>query len=399
MAQGINKAIAYKKETTWGTKASDTGGQLLRRVTGSFQLEKDTYQSDEINTSQQVKDMRHGTRRATGSLSGELSGGAYEEFIAAALRKDFVAGVTTGPIAVIAASESAGVSTFVRSTGSFITNGFKKGDVVNVSGFTDPANNGLFVIVDVVALILTVEHFDEGGALVAEAEGDTVTILVKGQKSLIPSSGHTDDSFTVEEYFADDVLSRTFLGMQVDTMAINLSPNSMATVEFGFMGKNAEPATGTRYFASPTAQTAEGTYSGVDGLLIINGVANRKVTSLTLNVAEGIQQEAVIGSTSIGAKARGKANVTGSLSAIYDANTFLNYFDGETEVSVTYALRSADGTEAFSLTMPRVKFGSGTTDDGEKVIILNVDFTALEYIDGSTAIDGTTLSIQDTTLS
>jgi hypothetical protein len=399
MAQGINKLIAYKKETTWGTKASDTGGQLLRRVTGSFQLEKDTYQSDEINTSQQVKDMRHGTRRATGSLSGELSGGAYEEFIAAALRKDFAAGVTTGPVAVIAAAESGGVSTFVRSTGSFITNGFKKGDVVNVSGFTDASNNGLFVVVDVVALTLTVEHFDEGGVLVAEAEGDTVTIAVKGQKSLIPLTGHTDDSFTVEEYFGDDVLSRTFLGMQVDNMSINLAPNSMATVEFGFMGKNAEEATSTRYFASPTAQTGEGSYSGVDGLLLVNGVANRKVTSLSLTVAQGIQQEAVIGSTSIGAKARGKALVSGSISAIYDSNTFLNYFDGEDEVSVTYALRSADGTEAFSITMPRVKFSSGTTDDGEKVIILNADFTALEYVDGSGVIDPTTLSIQDTTLS
>jgi hypothetical protein len=398
MAQGINKLIAYKKETTWGVKASDTGGQLLRRVTGSFQLEKDTYQSDEINTSQQVKDFRHGTRKAAGSLSGEISGGAFEEFIAAALRKDFVAGVTTGSIVVIAANETAGVSTFVRSTGSFVSNGFKTGDVISTSGFSDPSNNGLFVLVNVEALTITVEHFDEGGALVTEAEGDSVTILVKGQKSLIPASGHTDDSFTVEEYFGDDVLSRTFLGMQVDNMAINLAPNSMATVEFGFMGKNAEEATAVRYFTNPSPQTAEGVYSGVDGLLIVNGVANRKVTSLSLSVAQGIQQEAVIGSTSIGAKARGKALVTGQLSAIYDSNTFLNYFDGETEVSVTYALRSADGTEAFSMTLPRVKFGSGTTDDGEKVIILNVDFTALEYIDGSSVIDGTTLSIQDTTL-
>lgn len=399
MAQGINKVITYKAEATWGTKPAASGAQTIRRVTGSFQLEKDTYASNEINTAQQVEDFRHGTRRASGSLSGEISGGAYEDFMAAAVRKAFAAGVTTGAIAVIAAAETAGVSTFVRSTGSFITDGFKEGDVINVSGFTEDDNNGLFVIVSVVALTLTVEHFDEGGTLTTEAEGDTVTILVKGQKTYVPTSSHTDTSFSIEEWNSDDEISQVFLGMQVDTMSVNIAPNSMATVEFGFMGKDAEQATASQYFTSPTAQTAEGVYSGPDGLLLINGVANRKVTTMSLSLANGISQEPVIGSTSIGAKSRGKVNVTGSLSAIFDDTTILNYFDGETEVSLTYALLSADGTEAFSIHLPRVKLGSGTRDDGEKVVILSADFQALREISGSTTVDPTTLAIQDTTLS
>jgi hypothetical protein len=398
MAEGINKLITYKKETTWGEKPANTGGQLLRRVTGSFQLEKEVYQSEEINSSQQVKDMRHGTRRATGSLSGEISGTAYGDFIAAALRKDFATGVTTGAIATIAADEDTGTSKYIRSAGSFVTDGFKVGDVVVVSGFTTAANNGLFVVVGVTATELTIEHFSETGALVDEVEGDTVTIAVKGKKTLVPQSNHTNDSFTVEEWHSDDSISRISLGQQVDSMSINVAPNSMATIEFGFLGKNAEPSTGSRYFTAPTAQPSEGIYSGPDGLLIINAVANRKVTSLSLSVANGITQEAVIGSNSIGAKSRGKVNVTGSLSAIFDSNTILNYFDNETEVSVTYALRSADGTDAFSVTMPRVKLGSGTNDDGEKVIILSADFTALERTDGSTVNDATTIAVQDTTL-
>lgn len=398
MAEGIQKLITYKKETTWGEKPANTGGQLLRRVTGSFQLEKEVYQSEEINSSQQVKDMRHGTRRATGSLSGEISGTAYADFIAAALRKDFATGVTTGAIATIAADEDTGTSKYIRSAGSFVTDGFKVGDVVVVSGFTTAANNGLFVVVGVTATELTIEHFSETGALVDEVEGDTVTIAVKGKKTLVPQSSHTNDSFTVEEWHSDDSISRISLGQQVDSMSINVAPNSMATIEFGFLGKNAEPSTGSRYFTAPTAQPSEGIYSGPDGLLIINGVANRKVTSLSLSVANGITQEAVIGSNSIGAKSRGKVNVTGSLSAIFDSNTILNYFDNETEVSITYALRSADGTDAFSVTMPRVKLGSGTNDDGEKVIILSADFTALERTDGSTVNDATTIAVQDTTL-
>ncbi len=397
-SQGINKSIAIKKETTWGVKAGATGASLLRRVTGAFQLEKDTYQSNEINTAQQVSDFRHGTRRATGSLSGEISGSSYELLIAAALRKDFAAGATTGAVITIAADEDTGVSKFIRSSGSFLTDGFKNGDVVNVSGFTTADNNGLFVVVDVTALEMTVEHFDEGGVLVDEAEGDSVTISVKGKKTLIPTSGHTDDSFTVEEWHSDSSISRTFLGMQVDTMNLNIGANAMATIDFGFLGKDAETPTGAQYFTTPAAQGSDAIYSGPDGLLLINGVANRKVTSLSLSLANGIQQEAVIGSNSIGAKARSKATVSISGSAILDSDDILGYFDAEDEISVTYALRSADGADAFSVTMPRVKIGSSTTDDGEKVIILSFDGTALLYGDGATDIDATTLSIQDTTL-
>jgi hypothetical protein len=396
-SQGINKSIAIKKETTWGVKASDTGARLLRRVTGGFQLEKDTYQSEEIRTSQQVSDMRHGTRRASGQISGEVSGSSYDELMAAAVRKDFVAGATTGAVITISADEDAGVSTFPRSSGSYITDGFKVGDVIDVSGFTDPSNNGLFVVTNVVALTLTVEHFDEDGALVDEVAGDTVTIVAKGKRTWVPTSAHTDDSFTVEEYYPDSLISRIFLGMQVDQMNINVAPNAMATIDFSFLGKNAETPTGSQYFSSPTAQGTEPIYSGPDGLLIINGVASRKVTSLAVSLANGITQEAVIGSDSIGAKSRGKVNVTLSGSAIFDDDTILGYFDAETEVSVTYALRSADNTDAFAITMPRVKIGSGTTDDGEKVIILSFDGMALEH-PGTTTIPQTTIILQDTTL-
>lgn len=398
MAQGVNKVVIAKKEASWGTKPTATGAQLYRRVTGSFQLEKDGYESGEINTSQQVKDFRHGSRRASGTLNGEISGSAYTDFIQAALRRDFTSGVTTGAVIVIAASEVGGVSKFVRSTGSFVTNGFKNGDVISVSGFTDANNNGLFVVIGVTATELTIEHFDEGGVLVTEAEGDSVTILAKGKSTYVPVSNHTDDSFTVEEFYDDANISRTFLGMIVDTMAINIAPNSMATIDFGFMGKDAEAPTGSQYFTNPTAQPNEGIYSGPDGLLILNGVASRKVTSLTLNVANGTVMEPVIGSVSQGAKSRGKVSVTGSLSAIFDSSAIFDYFDDETEISLTYALRSADGTEAFALHMDRVKVNSGTTDDGEKNIILSADFQALEYLGNADGATNTTLKVVDTTL-
>jgi len=394
-AQGINKLLVAKKEVTWGTKATAGSANYYRRVTGSFQLEKDTYTSNEIRPSQQTSDMRHGTRKSSGTINGELAGNSYEEFIQAALRKDFIAGATTGAQTTISATATTNL--FTRSAGSFVTDGFNVGTVILNSGFVAPGNNGLFVILSMSATVLTVAPL-AGQTIVTVAAGASVTILEKGKKTYVPLTAHTDDSFTVEEWHPDALVSRIFLGQQVDTLALGLQPNSMATIDIGFMGKDAEAATSSAYFTTPTAVGGEGIYSAPDGFLFINGVANGKVTSLTINVANGIQQEAVIGSNSIGSKSRGKVAATVSGSAIFADSTILNYFDAETEVSIIYVLMTADDTNAFSVYMPRVKIGSSNTDDGEKVIILSFDGTALEYTGSGVGIQKTTIQISDTTL-
>jgi hypothetical protein len=392
-AQGINKLLVAKKESTWGTKASASGASYYRRVTGSFQLEKDTYNSNEILPSQQMRDMRHGTRKSSGSISGELSGSAYEEFIQAAVRKDFVTGATTGAVITISAT----VGTFVRSAGSFVTDGFAVGNVINSSGFVAAGNNGLFVITAMSATVLTVSPL-AGQTQVIVAAGASVTLAEKGKKTFVPLTSHTDDSFTVEEWHPDATISRVFTGQQVNSMAIALQPNAMATIDFGFMGKDAETATSSAYFTTPTAIGGEGIYSAPDGVLLVNGVVNGVVTGLNITVDNGIQQTAVIGSNTIGAKSRGKVAVTVEGSAIFQDTTILNYFDAETEVSLTYVLTTANNTDAFAIHLPRVKIGSASTNDGENVVILSFSGVALEYTGSAVGVTQTTIQIQDTTL-
>lgn len=397
MSQGILKEIAFKEEGTWGTKPSNSGAKLLRRVTGTFQLEKDAFTSNEINTSQQVRDSRHGTRSSTGTLSGELSGGAYADFLSAGVRGTFATGSTL-TASTTSLTVAGSVVTIVRAAGSYITDGFKVGSVIRTTGFATAVNNTLSIVVSLTATDLVVVAFDEVSPFVAEAAGAAVTVAVAGKTVIAPLTNQTDKSFTVEEFFPDTLISRTFLGQQVDTVAVAIAPNSMVTADFTFLGRDAEAPTGARYFTAPTAQTVEGTYSGQDGVLIINGVVNRKVTSLSLNIANNINQEPVIGSNIVGAKSRGKVMVTGSLSAIFDNDTILDFFNNESEVSITYALRSADRTEAFAVTLPRVKVNSGTTTDGEIVTIIDADIEALEYVGSASGVVNTTILLQDTTI-
>ena len=95
IGQGIEKEVRFKKETTFGTAESASGAQLLRRVSSTVDLNKGTYQSNEIATHQQDVDVRHGVRLVGGAISCELSVGTFEEFLAAALRKAWAAGSST----------------------------------------------------------------------------------------------------------------------------------------------------------------------------------------------------------------------------------------------------------------------------------------------------------------
>jgi hypothetical protein len=396
MADGINKIVIAKKETVWGTKPVATAAQLYPRVTGSFQLEKETYASNAIRPSQQVGDSRHGTRKSTGSLEGELQCGAYKEFQAAALRKDYAGTATTGALTTISST----VGTLVRTAGSFITDGFRNGMIITVTGFTAPAtaNNARYVIVDVIALTLSVRKVDQAAVpMVVKAAGDSVTIALQGKLTFTPQTGHTNDSFSIEEFNSDIPMSRITLGQQVNTMEMSLSPNGMVANTFAFMGKDAEASTAVQYFTSPTAVPATGTMSTADGLCLIAGLGVCTLSSFSMTVDNGITQEAVIACKGIGAKSRGKVKVSGSFTAILLDSTYIEYFNLEQEVSFSLTVNGTDGT-TFSIFMPRMKINSATTDDGEKVIILSVNYDALEYVGINAAIEKTTLTLSDSSL-
>ena len=113
ISQGVSKRVAYKKETNWGDLPGATGAKEIRRVTATFNLTKETYESQEIRSDYQVASFSHGIRSVDGSINGELSPGTYSDFIASAVAKDFVAGLTIASVtADIAAAVGLGTKAF-----------------------------------------------------------------------------------------------------------------------------------------------------------------------------------------------------------------------------------------------------------------------------------------------
>lgn len=390
---GVNRQVIYAKEAAgqWGVPALASAGKYLRRTTIDLSLTRDMYESAEISSTAQTLDARNGMDKVEGTLNAEISAGSYADFWAALLRGPWVAGVSFTGTTVSAAATT---NKFVRSAGSWTTDGFKVGKVINTSGFATAANNGNFTILTMTATDLVVD-----ATLVTEAAGASVTVKVAGKTLQIPllPSARTNDSFTVEQYFDTIGVSRVATGLKVNKADVKISPNSMATVDFGLMGKGMATAS-TPYFTSPAAASTTGVMSGSAGALYVGGVKKGVVTSFDCSIDGGMETGTVIGSRLAADIFLGRIKATGKFSIYFIDDTIFNAFTNETDVRLEVRLDDSNG-KSFVLSFPRIKLGSAPVDDKENGGLLSeVNFTALLNDGTDLTKEQSTVVVQDTSL-
>lgn len=405
IASGVQTVLGIKKETTAGTIAGATGAQLLRRTTATLELTKDTYESQEKVSHFQVTDFRHGVRRVSGTIDGELSPATYALFMAAALRKDFASGSTTGAITTVAAAAGP-PGTFTRSSGSFLTDGFKVGDIVRWTGWatTGADNNSRnYRITALTATVMTVGTATTGASggaeeVDAKSSGDSVTCTVVGKKSWIPISGHTSDSFTIEKWYPDVTESERFVGCRVASMRLSLPATGLATVSFGIVGVSLQTGTAA-YFTSPTAATSTGLTAAVNGRIRAGGADVGVITGAEIGVDLGIGGDPVVGSNTVPGLFYGRSRVSGQLTAFFEDATLRDLFINETEAAIQVQLTTSESIVAdfLAIAANRVKFGGASKSDPDNAIVQTLPFTSLIDTAGgaAAATDESSLIIQD----
>jgi hypothetical protein len=403
IATGVFKKLSLKKQTALNTKApAGAAGtaRYMRRVTSTLDLNKATYQSAEILASQQRRDFRHGVRSIKGSISGELSVGGYQLPFESIMRQVVQAAASTGAQTnMTAASTGTNIGTFTRAAGSFITDGFKIGDVVLWSGWATtgvPNNAHNMMITALTATVMTVITLD-GVAIGAKAAGDSVTCVLAGKKTWVPQSGHTRDYYTIEHFFGDIAQSEQFTDCVFTGANIQLPPTGMATVEFPVMGLDMQTGT-VEYFTTPANPPTGGILAAVNGVLLVAGVPVAAITGMTINVNGNYSAPGgVVGANVDPDIFPGVLEVTGQITVLFQDATYRNMFVNETEAAVAVALTASNAANAgfTSFVMPRVKFGGASKDDGTAGLTLTMPFTALELVSGSAVDLPTTISIQD----
>lgn len=401
LASGVNKQVAFKKETTYATLPGASGAQLARRVDASFNLAKDTYESNEIRTDYQVADMRHGINRTTGTLNGELSPGSYSTFLASLLKRDFsVLAAETG-LSITIAAATAPFYTITRASGSWLTGGKKVGQVGRLTAgtFNVANSNKNLLIVGVTALALTVMPLN-GQALVAEGPIASATWTTPGRITYVPQTGHTDDSYTFEEWFNDISRGEVYVGNKVTQASIQLPPTGLTTLSLGFAGqKLGQEPSGVRYFTSPTAAGTSGLLASVNGALVINGLAQTVITGMNFEINGNFSGDGVVGANYVPQQFPGRVRVSGQFTAYYENGDLPALFYDESEIAIAVAMStgSSAAAEFMSFALSRVKVGGAEKNDGEGGVVRTYPFTALLNVNGgpTSQHELTTISVHD----
>jgi hypothetical protein len=400
-AAGVYKQVAFKRNTgAYGALPSNAGGQLLRRTQSTLNLTKDIYKSNEINTHMQDQDVRHGVRRVSGSIQGELSAGTYSDFFAAALRRDFTAGEVDAGLNLTIAAGAGSTYTITRDAGSFITDGFKKGDVVRLTaGAFNAANlNKNLVVVNLTALVATVMVLN-GSTLTAEGPIAAATLAVAGKKTFMPSSGQTAIDYAIEHWYADVGISHVFTGCMPTQITLNLPPTGMATIETQFVGQNLGQKGSAQYFDAAAAATTTGIMAAVNGMLVAGGTRVATVTGAQATINGNRSGDPVVGSNVLPFSFAGRLQASGQLTVYLADSTFYDAFDNETELDLYLALTADDtaNSDFLSLVLPRLKLSGASMNDGEGGIVMTCPFTALYNSAGGTGTtaEQTTLVVQD----
>ena len=392
----VGLALAYRRETTFGTLATnDATAKVIPYVSSSIGLTKSTIGSQEVRSDFQVATMRHGNRGVGGDLQLQLQTGTYQELMSSAVRRDWTTITALAALTNVSAAALTVGGTFTRATGSWITDGLYVGLVVRMTGWTTTAagnNNRNYTIIALTATVMTVAE-----TVAAKAAGDSVVVSVPGRVTFMPTTGHTQTSYTVEEWKPDVPRSHRHVGLRVNTMSLSMQPNDRATLSFGFIGRDSQ-VSASRYFTSATVPSASVMQVGHQGSLVVGGNVLGTVTALTVNVSNSMEAGAVVGSPLTPDVFHGPMMVSGSFSVYEESGTLYDVFDAESEIALI--LRAQDDTSANSgfinLCLPRIKLAGGSYSTANQSRVQSFDYTAL--LASATGNQATTLILQDSSI-
>lgn len=401
LARGITRRVAMATQTALGTRASAGGGTILRRITAEANPQIDTFGSQEILQSQQVRDLRNGGGRGQIAYNSHLAPGAQNLFFEGLLRRPFSTGPSVVLTNVTAAAGPPG--TFTRAAGSWITDGFRAGMVVRHTGWatTGAANNARnYRIIGLTATVMTV--LGTGDEVVAaKAAGDSVTIAAPGRVTWIPATGQVIPYFTYEDLFPDmtPVRCDIYEDARMQAMSINVPASGLVNMSAQMLAREFVLAQAA-HFSSPGAASTIPALSGVTGLLRVNGADTALITSLGLQIGQQVGGDPVVAANRLPDLFVGPLSVQGSGAAYLRDYGMFDLFRNETEAELIL-LMDADSTlngHFICITLPRIRIVNPNKSDGPLQIMQRFNFVALENTVSGGAFEATTIMVQDSAL-
>lgn len=390
-ATGVAKQVVIAREITEGVNPV-TGGQTLRRVSSDLSLNKDSYESQEILVSQQLRDARHGVHRPQGTFAGQLSPGSFNDFWEGILRSDWVAGASMTGLSLTLNTTG---GTLTLGAPGFFAGGLFQEDIIVLSGITG-GNSGLngakLRINSLSDTVITTRDLPIGlttGALTG------VTLTVAGKKLYTPPTGQVYHSYTMEHWFSDVAVSEAFVGCKFGNTSVALPSTGLVTFSTQIIGIDMKEGT-SRALTSPLDVSTSNALAAVNGKLSFGGLDLGVVTGMNLQIAGALGADPVVGSNIVPHVFNGRLRVTGSMTVLFEDEDIFDTFLNEQEVAVSVMLYSGatSASDFIRFTLPRLKLMSSAKSDGDMSLIQSFNFTALENV-SNPRYDPSTIILQD----
>ncbi len=349
---GSNVSLTYIPEVTRGTTPVTPQMIVLRANSRNINPVKNLLTSNELRADRLAGRARHGFRSAVGSIGFELTTGDQDTWLEACLGGTW-ADITGTATATITTTQS--TRTYTRAAGSFLTDGFLPGDYILVAGMVNAASNGRKTIATVSALVLTtVEAIGANETSVAAVSFDHLGKRLK--------VGTTLRTFTIERRFLGVTQFQTFTGVAVNNMSLNIQPENVVTGSYDLIGMNFGAMSATSLNATPTAASAVAPYDGFIGALHENNLVLGLITGMTLQVNNGRSLQPVLFTSGSPDVFDGTAEVTGSVTVLFQDDVMYNKFVNETVSSVNLRMDDLLGVEFMRVQVPSLIYTSGDMD-------------------------------------
>ncbi len=324
-------------------------------------LDREELESQEVRPSRAKAQSRQGFSSASGNFGFELALRAQTEWITM-----IQGGVWTKPAisgdpdyAMAAATPSVGKARITRATGSFITEGFRPGDVITTTLFTDANNNRQWRILALTAT--TLDLGDPTSAAVTAASSAPPVITYPGYRIDLGLNIYTN---TLERRFATTSQYDVWRGFTVNELQLTLNPKEIVSGTVSLIGLTGSVMTGTSIATSGVAapsQTAPMTL--FTGEIYEGGTRQALLTSMDVTISNNRTTEAVIGSATSPAIFEGSQGVSGSMTFFMADGIINNKFWNETNSSLFLKMQDpTSATDFISLSIPSLKYMSADID-------------------------------------
>lgn len=184
-------------------------------------------------------------------------------------------------------------------------------------------------------------------------------------------------TFSIERRFTDIAQYQAFAGCAINSMRMQMQPDSMATIEFGIVGMSGGGFSATS-LGTPAAAVDDEPFTALDGSLSIDGTPISVVTGIDFELNNNRSVQGVVGADTSPGVFEGEAILTGNMTAFFEDAGLVNNFVNETDIAMQVVLQNAAGTKSHTWAFHKLKVNGGDIDPPTSgPITLSMPFEAI----------------------